>query len=466
MVSYDEATNTLTLTVANVKKQTVMLHKYGTAMAALSDAEFTIQKVTKNDEDYVAAGDAVSMPNLGQGKYGWETTGNNAYLVDDGYYKVVETKAPTGFDQLTEAIILKVTRSEDGKTFSYAFENDSNGKATNMAGLEKGNIGVIGVQFDVLNDEHVPEISIKKTDASGKDLAGASFKIASKDGNWSADFATTDNKNFTFKGYRTDGVGSQKGSCYLITEESAPVGYVGLTTPIPVLVDVETNQYYLVSNTSHPDKKNEFNGAGVNWDELDKMVSFDSATATLTLNVKNEEYVPDVKLTKTGEDGKALAGAEFNISTVDGNWSKDMDRVDTKGTSFAYTGMRDKESRYMITEVKAPEGYILLTTAIPLVIDKEKNEYVLVTKGSEYANKFEDVSGIDWDELDKMVARIDDEQNGKTLVLTVKNNETYELPSTGGMGTYWHTILGAMFMMLAVGYAYLMMARQHAKQRI
>ena len=39
------------------------------------------------------------------------------------------------------------------------------------------------------------------------------------------------------------------------------------------------------------------------------------------------------------------------------------------------------------------------------------------------------------------------ENNGKTFVLTIKNNILYSLPSTGGNGIYWYTIGGMALMM-------------------
>ena len=53
------------------------------------------------------------------------------------------------------------------------------------------------------------------------------------------------------------------------------------------------------------------------------------------------------------------------------------------------------------------------------------------------------------------------EEGGKAIVLKIKNIELYELPSTGGIGTYWYTIGGTLLMMAA---ALILYKKKHAEE--
>ena len=50
-------------------------------------------------------------------------------------------------------------------------------------------------------------------------------------------------------------------------------------------------------------------------------------------------------------------------------------------------------------------------------------------------------------------------------VLEIKNTELYELPSTGGIGTYWSTILGTAFLALAAMFVYNMIIGRRRRRR-
>ena len=52
-------------------------------------------------------------------------------------------------------------------------------------------------------------------------------------------------------------------------------------------------------------------------------------------------------------------------------------------------------------------------------------------------------------------------EDGKNIILKVKNIELYELPSTGGIGTYWYTIGGTLLMMAA---ALILYKKKHAEE--
>ena len=77
---------------------------------------------------------------------------------------------------------------------------------------------------------------------------------------------------------------------------------------------------------------------------------------------------------------------------------------------------------YYITEMKAPNGYLLLKT--PVKIEVTKNGTIEVRSGSGSSQKDDD--GIDW--------------------VRIRNMGAYYLPSTGGAGTIPYTAAGILMM--------------------
>ncbi|CAM4158702.1 SpaH/EbpB family LPXTG-anchored major pilin [Lederbergia lenta] len=110
------------------------------------------------------------------------------------------------------------------------------------------------------------------------------------------------------------------------------------------------------------------------------------------------------------QDGKTstkLAGAEFELRDKDGNVIE-SGTTDSNG-ELAWAGL--DYGNYQLVETKAPEGYRILKNPIDIKINKENSEITLT---------------------------VDNYQNG------------WELPVTGGIGTTLFTIIGLLFMGLAV----------------
>ena len=84
-----------------------------------------------------------------------------------------------------------------------------------------------------------------------------------------------------------------------------------------------------------------------------------------------------------------------------------------------------KPGNYTITELKSPTGHSLLKDPVSFTVNGD---------GSVISNS--SMAGVG-------------EEGGKAIVLKIKNMELYELPSTGGIGTYWYTIGGTLLMMAA-----------------
>ena len=91
-----------------------------------------------------------------------------------------------------------------------------------------------------------------------------------------------------------------------------------------------------------------------------------------------------------------------------------------------------KPGNYTVTEIKAPNGYSLLS---------EPLSFTLETNGT---ISTQDASGN---------VLVDDE-TGKQIVLKIKNEILYELPSSGGMGIYWYMFGGVLLMSAAAFITY------------
>ncbi len=94
---------------------------------------------------------------------------------------------------------------------------------------------------------------------------------------------------------------------------------------------------------------------------------------------------------------------------------------------------------YTLSEIKSPAGYSLL---------KEPVKFTMNTDGTVSLGSNNGVAGIE-------------AEDGKNIILKVKNIELYELPSTGGIGTYWYTIGGTLLMMAA---ALILYKKKHAEE--
>lgn len=188
-------------------------------------------------------------------------------------------------------------------------------------------------------------------------------------------------------------------------------------------------------------------------------------------------YVPnklDLVLTKTGQNGEKLEGAEFmlywdeaetnpvepepadgtdsseNNADLSENSNDHMDgspeafgsrRVEkgpfATGADGTLTFENLKAGVYYLREVKAPSGYVLLPEAVKIEVGWDEDGIRMEVNEGQYE---EDLYGVD-------------NENGQ-IRITIINRELYELPESGGMGIYWYLIGGILLMMAAVLISY------------
>lgn len=196
--------------------------------------------------------------------------------------------------------------------------------------------------------------------------------------------------------------------------------------------------YYTDTNGAIAKTKIQYSVTEVNPSEK-YTVTYEDKTAesktVITNTVKYRWQIVKVS-TSTGPDGSVLTipNAEFTLT-------------DTKNSATTYTGTsggdgvvtwtdnegkaveRIPQGTYTLAETKAPNGYLLSDAS--WTVDTTGREPV-VNAGTTAIT------------VDKTI----DAQGITTYSFRFENAPNYELPSTGGIGTYWYTI-GGMLMMAA-----------------
>lgn len=139
-------------------------------------------------------------------------------------------------------------------------------------------------------------------------------------------------------------------------------------------------------------------------------------------NTKNDQ---SIKIVKQNNSGTILEGATFTL--------KDANNLSTEYTSnengIVFNG-KINYGTYTLTEIKAPNGYSVLTTDITITVGQD---------------------GVSVSDSDKVLVK---HENDGTYTVIVKNDMLYSLPSTGGSGIYWYSICGMLLMMAAAWIIY------------
>lgn len=160
---------------------------------------------------------------------------------------------------------------------------------------------------------------------------------------------------------------------------------------------------------------------------------------------------------KVDETGAALAGATFKIVGLTVNGSNgsytvvSYDASATDGTvmecddngNLVIVGL-DPDVTYSLTEVKAPDGYNLLTAAQE-VKPVLTNSAVTVTTNTVYYDEDGNVTDT---ETETYTTTVSSSNDGITTI-TVTNEKGTELPSTGGIGTTLFYIIGGILVVAA-----------------
>lgn len=211
---------------------------------------------------------------------------------------------------------------------------------------------------------------------------------------------------------------------------------------------------YNVENIAEPGFKVVFAQAWINANPNTKITISYSATVTETAKIgtdantnkaiidfgqekSQETNIPKVytygfTLTKQGEN-ETLNGVIFELYKED-NTTK-IDTQTTSNGSATFDGLA--AGTYYLKETKTASGYTLLANPIKITISAPAADTPATFT-------------YDYDGKDKKAISQKDDNGNERFTFTVTNKKGFNLPSTGGMGTYIFTIGGLVVMAGAV----------------
>lgn len=165
----------------------------------------------------------------------------------------------------------------------------------------------------------------------------------------------------------------------------------------------------------------------------------DGDTDNWAFTVTNYSKSPKLIVTKVGPGGEGLPGAVFTLEQVEltgGSWQKVSGTATLSQTSDS-SGQLTFENLvgtyiYRLTEVKAPDSYIILVDPIVFSVDGDGNI-------------------VQWDEEGNQIPITSDfVVHNSPYHLTIQNLIAVELPETGGMGRQVYTLCGLALMLGAL----------------
>lgn len=226
--------------------------------------------------------------------------------------------------ELGKTYYYRETKAPDGYVLDTTVHQITIGTGTENADVTE--------MVTVTNEKAIGDIVIKKVDDStvAVPLDGVVFRLLNEDGteylkNGAAYEVTSDENGIA----RFEDIPFGK---YLIKEVTGKTGYQVNTTNAAITVDI----------------------VGDN-----------------ALTIVNKRYQCDIRLTKTGDGGAFLAGAEIGLFTKDGARVK----VGTTGSDGTVTFTDIAYGDYYLQELKAPAGYKLSTTKVDITASEIQNSF-------------------------------------------------------------------------------------------
>ena len=202
-----------------------------------------------------------------------------------------------------------------------------------------------------VDDQAYGGVQVKKQNATGSEnLAGAEFTVFDADGTPVGTMVTSANGAAYI--CRTDHTAGLPLGEYTVRETKPPAGYI--LSDVEYHFEItEANQIVTVGWRNDPENE----GSTIE----EEMIFFDD---------HDDEYVGGgLGITKESNTGKKLVGAEFTIYDSENNVVKTLI---TNNSGVAATGKQDLPlGTYTVVETKAPDGYVLSSTAQTVEITED-----------------------------------------------------------------------------------------------
>lgn len=316
-----------------------------------------------------------------------------------GKYILTETKAPEDYKILSEKLEFEI--SNDGKVI---FEKDPTKLDVQLNTDAENNIFSFNVENALLK---TGSLAVEKYAPNGEKLTGAKFKLIRYSDAWQ-----TIDQSFEqeLTANTADIIKELKAGHYGLVETSAPAGYQLKEDVIKIEWRDEQwlNERGVVITTA----------TGEGHEQL--YLASDDPTK-LIVSRENTLKATDLTLQKiNGITQRPLAGAEFTLQDEAGN-----SYAVTENEDGVFNAIGLLPGNYILTETKAPTGYVKLTADIKFTITEDGK-----LKGD---------------------GNLELTANGNnTLNLTIKNYPAGILPKTGGNGILTYLLAGLSLSGLAL----------------
>ena len=261
------------------------------------------------------------------------------------------------------------------------------------------------------------EVSFDKQSNTGESLGGAVFTLSQ--GDKIIDTLTTVKD-------KTSQFANLPCGTYTLQETSPPKGYIA----------PENTEWTM--NLNYTNNSSAFAQSYVNSNMM-RYTGNDTANGKWVIVNDKNPYTYQVEILKTDENGTALQNASFSITNPAGDATEPLTGTTDANGNLAFKNAFQPNIEYTLTETAAPDGYNLLPAEIHFTV-KEDSRTVEFNSG----------------ELKNLVKLdLSETENGKgKLTITVQNQESYELPETGGHGTILFTLCGLALITGALMYKY------------
>ena len=421
----DTSVNSRTDTVTNTRPG-IKLVKTDLSGAPLEGAKFTLVK----------SGNEASKKTFTSDEAGLIAV---AYLTSGEEYILTETAAPYKYLSLIDSLTIKVengTLYVNGETAAaegacYSIKQVAEPTATDMPTVTISNraFTLTAVKKDAVNNEAISGVTFALYNETTDYYTGNPMRdYYPKDG---FETLVTD-ENGVIPKIDLDHLAA---GTYYLHETGTPTTYQQADYDIRLTISA-TGQVTIQKAVSTYDSKTKTYSWTFSDIESTEAEVITEADGNVTLVVKNQP-AKGVQILKVGDGLKTnpLSGAEFalyKITQISDDQPKDGETPILTGTTdekgILNLGALDSSTTYYLYETKAPDGYNMLTAPVR----------INTMSGGK-------ISAYLTGPLD--VTTIEEEDRTEVVRIQVSNSSGYELPSTGGPGTWLYTILGSILIL-------------------